>query len=132
MPGKSKDPVSKINTLIECWRTQERDRTFYGHSLPQYEAAVAEVFAVRTEGADLEKRTRANSARRKDVDAAALALTRNIVHALKADPELGDDSVMYATLGYVRKTDQRPGRRRRRAQAPPPQQGDTKSAEQKT
>jgi hypothetical protein len=131
MPRKSRDPVRRINTLIECWRTQQPDRSFYGYSLPQFEAAVADVFAVRAEGAELAKRTVANSARRKDVDAAAAALFRNIVHAVKADPQVGEDSPMYAAMGYVRKNDQRVGRRRSHAPVVPPPEGDTKVAEQK-
>lgn len=132
MPRKSKDPVRKINTLIESWRTQEANRSFYGYSLPQFETAVADVFAVRTEGADLVKRARANAARRKDVDAAALDLYRNIVHAVKADPQVGEDSLLYAAMGYVRKADQRVGRRRHRpATVAAPVEGDVKAAEQK-
>ncbi len=131
MPRKTKDPVRRINTLIESWRTQEPNRSFYGYSLPQFEAAVADVFAVRAEGADLSRRTVANAARRKDVDAAALDLFRNIVHAVKADPQLGEDSVMYATLGYVRKAESRAGRRRTRTIAVVPPEDDAKVAEQK-
>jgi hypothetical protein len=131
MSKQSKDPVVRIKTLIESWRTQEPNRPFYGHTLPQFEAAVEPVFAVREEGADLAKRVRANSAKRKDVDAAALDLAAKIIHAVKADPEVGEDSVLYATLGYVRKAERYGSRRRLRTPVVAPPEGDAKPAEQK-
>jgi hypothetical protein len=132
MIKQSKDPVGRINTLVESWRTQEPNRSFYGHTLAQFQAAVQPVFAVREEGAELAKRVRANSARRKDVDVAALDLIRNIVHAVKADPAVGEDGVLYATLGYVRKADRYGGRRRLRPAMVAPPVGDAMQAEEKT
>ena len=123
MSKQSKDPVGRIKTLIESWRTQERDRSFYGFTLPQFEAAAAPVFAVREEGADLAKRVRANFAKRKDVDAAAIDLFTKIVHAVKADPQVGEDSLLYAAMGYVRKADRYGGRRRARPAVVVPPEG---------
>jgi hypothetical protein len=131
MSRQSKDAVSRISTLVESWRTQDPNRSFYGHTLPQFQTAVQPVFAVREEGAELAKRTRANAARRKDVDAVAHALVRNIVHSIKADPEVGEDSVLYATMGYVRKADKRVGRKRARPPIGVPSEGDAKGVEQK-
>ena len=131
MSKQSKDPVGRVNTLVESWRTQEPNRPFYGHTLPQFQAAVQPVFAVREEGAELAKRVRANAARRKDVDAAALALIRNIVNAVKADPQVGEDSLLYAAMGYVRKADQRFGRKRSRMALMAAPEADSKSVEQK-
>ncbi|MEJ1966657.1 MAG: hypothetical protein WDO56_35990 [Gammaproteobacteria bacterium] len=129
MLKQSKDPVGRVNTLVESWRTQEPNRTFYGHTLPQFVAAVQPVFAVREEGAELAKRVRANSAKRRDVDVAALDLVRNIVHAVKADPAVGEDSLLYAAMGYVRKTDRSGGRKRARPAVVAAPEGDAKSME---
>jgi hypothetical protein len=132
MSKQSKDVVGRINTLVESWRTQEPNRSFYGHSLPQFQVAVQPVFAVREEGAELAKRTVANSAKRRDVDGDAQALIRNIVHAIKADPQVGEDSLLYAAMGYVRKADNRAGRKRPRARVVvPPPEGDAKVVEEK-
>src|SRR5262245_51528243 len=126
------DIIGRINTLVESWRTQESNRTFYGLTLPQFETAVQPVFAVRDEGAELAKRVRANSAKRKDVDVAASDLIAKIIHSVKADPQVGEDSVMYATLGYVRKADRYGSRKRLRTPAAAiPPEGDPKPAEQK-
>ena len=131
MLKQSKDPIGRINTLVESWRTQEPNRSFYGLTLPQFETAVQPVFAVREEGAELAKRVRANSAKRKDVDVAALDLVRNIVHSVKADPQVGEDSLLYAAMGYVRKTDRSGSRKRVRAPVGASLEGDAKSTEQK-
>lgn len=80
--------IGRVNTLKEAWRTQEPNRVFYGLTRPQFEAAVQPVFAVREEGADLSKRVRANLATRKDADAAATDLVGNIIHSVKADPQV--------------------------------------------
>ncbi len=131
MLKKPVDIVGRVNALVETWRTQEPDRTFYGHTLPQFETAVQPVFAVREEGAELAKRVRANAAKRKDVDVAAGDLVVNIIHSVKADPQMGEDSVMYATLGYVRKGDRYGSRKRSRPPMTAPPEGDSKPVEQK-
>ena len=130
MPKQSKDPVTRINTLLESWRTMEPGRTFYGHTLPQFETAVQPVFAVREEGAELAKRVRANAAQRKDVDVAAIDLIRNIVHAVKADPAVGENSLLYAAMGYVRRADRSGSRKRGRTPVVAPPEGDTTAAKQ--
>ena len=131
MAKKPIDIIGRINTLVESWRTQEPNRTFYGHTLPQFETAVQSVFEVREEGAELAKRVRANSARRKDVDVAATDLIAKIIHSVKADPQVGEDSVLYATLGYVRKADRYGSRKRSRPPMVAPPEGDSKPVEQK-
>ena len=131
MSKQSKDSVGRINTLVESWRTQEPNRSFYGYTLAQFQAAVQPVFAVREEGAELAKRVRANSAKRKDVDAAALDLATKIVHAVKADPQVGEDSLLYVAMGYVRKADRYGRRKRSRPPMMAPPEGDSKPVEQK-
>ena len=129
MPKQSKDAVSRIKTLLESWRTMEPGRTFYGHTLAQFETAVQPVFAVREEGADLAKRVLANAAQRKDVEGTAVELMRNIVHAVKADPAVGENSLLYAAMGYVRRTDRVGGRKRPLQPAVASPKGDAKPAE---
>ena len=123
-----KDPIARINTLVKSWRATEPDRTFYGHTVTQFEVAAQPVFAVRDEAAELAKRVRANSARRKDVDVAALDLVAKIVNAIKADPAVGENSLLYAAMGYVRKAD-RYGRKRARPPVVAPPAGDPKPPE---
>lgn len=77
--------------------------------------------------AGLDKMQRAARAKRKDLRLAAADLTQNVVHAVKADPALGENSTMYAALGYVRKSDRYPRRRRVQvSSASLPTEGDTK------
>jgi hypothetical protein len=44
-----------------------------------------------------------------------IKLTRNIVHAVKADPTEGENSPLYAAMGYVRASDRSSGLTRTRA-----------------
>jgi hypothetical protein len=113
------DPIGRAESLIEAWRTTEPTRSFYGLSLDGYLAAVQPVYDVDEEIADLAKRTRAAKARRKDLRIVISDLTQNVVHAVKADPAVGENSPMYAAMGYVRKSDRYGSRRRQRAAVAP-------------
>ena len=114
-----RDPVDKANSLIEAWRTTQPTRSFYGLTLEAYQAAVKPVHDVDEEIADLEKRTRAAKAKRNDLRLMVTDLTQNVVHAVKADPAVGENSPMYAAMGYVRKNDRYGSRRRSRAPVAP-------------
>ena len=113
----SKDALGRADSLIEAWRTTQSGRSFYGHTLESYQAAVKPAYDIDQEIADLEKLTRAAKARRRDLRIAVADLTQNVVHAVKADPAVGENSPMYAAMGYVRKNERYGSRRRSRALA---------------
>jgi hypothetical protein len=59
-------------------------KSFFGTTLDQYRVAVQPVFDLRAAIAETEKLLKSLNAKRKDADAAALLLSRNIVQAVKA------------------------------------------------
>jgi len=128
MLKSTKDSLGRSDSLIEAWRTTQSGRSFYGYTLETYLAAVKPAYDVEEEIADLEKLTRAAKAKRRDLRIALSDLTQNIVHAVKADPAVGENSPMYAAMGYVRKNERYGSRRRLRAAvAPTAPEGDSKS-----
>ncbi len=115
MLKSTKGPLGRVETLVEAWRTAEPKRSFYGLTLEAYQAAVKPAYDVDEEIADLEKLTRAAKAKRQDLRIVISDLTQNVIHAVKADPAVGENSPMYAAMGYVRKNDRYGSRRRQRA-----------------
>jgi len=133
MLKSTKGPMGRVDTLIESWRTAEPKRSFYGLTLEAYQAAVKPAYDMIEELADLEKLTRAAKAKRKDLHLAVTDLTQNVILAVKADPAVGENSPMYAAMGYVRKNERYGARRRQRTPAAPaPTEGDVKPEEPKS
>jgi hypothetical protein len=71
--------------------------------------------------ADNEVRLQASVARRAIVDEASLKTVQRVIHAVKADPEEGDDGELYQAMGYVRRRDRDKGLTRRRKEAKAPE-----------
>lgn len=109
-----KGPLARAESLIEAWRTFAPDQILFGMSLPQFQAVTKSGYEVRDELADLGKRTRGTRARKRDIDLAISDATQNAIHAIKAEPALGENCPMYAALGYTRRNDRYASRRRAR------------------
>jgi hypothetical protein len=110
-------PIDGINTLTEAWGSVSPTKSFFGITRDQYKEAVQPVFNLRAAIAETEKLLKSLIAKRKDADAAAFRLSRNIVHAVKADPTEGEDSPLYAAMGYVRRSERSSGLTRARVPA---------------
>ena len=116
---KMSKPLMSIGTVTEAWSGVRPEKPFFGLTLDQYKVAVKSCYDIRAEIAEVQKRLKSLIAKRDDADAAALQLTKNIVHAVKADPTEGENSPLYAAMGYVRASDRSSGLTRVRAPAPP-------------
>jgi hypothetical protein len=68
-------------------------------------------------------------AKRKDVEAAATRLTKNIIRSVRAHPKYGEDSPLYATLGYTRESERASGLTRKMPQVKPAMQEVAPAAE---
>jgi hypothetical protein len=111
--------ILPVLTVDDAWSSVRSEKSFFGMTRDQYhEAAVKPALSVRAEITEAEKRLKSLIAKRKDVDAAAIRLARNIVQAVKADPTEGENSPLYAAMGYVRRSERSSGLTRVRAAAP--------------
>jgi hypothetical protein len=111
-------PLEGVRTIIDAWGSVSSTKSFFGTTFDQYKAAVQPIFDLRVAIAEAEKLLTSLNAKRKDADAAALLLSRNIVQAVKADPTEGENSPLYAAMGYVRRSERSSGLTRARAAAP--------------
>lgn len=78
------------------------EKPFFAMTLDQLKGAVQPCYDLRAEIAETQKRLTSLIAQCKDADASAIKLAKNIVHAVKADPAEGENSPLYAAMGYVR------------------------------
>ena len=109
-----------VSAVTEAWSSLCPGKSFFGMTLEQYKESVKPCYDLRAEIAETQKRQKSLNAKCKDADAAALKLTKNIVHAVKADPTEGENSPLYAAMGYVRASDRSSGLKRARVLVSPP------------
>jgi hypothetical protein len=115
---RSTYPLESIGSVGDAWGSVSPLKSFFGMTLEQYREAVKPVYDLRAEIAETEKRLKSLKAKRKDAEAAALQLSRNVVQAVKADPTEGENSPLYAAMGYVRRSERSSGLTRARTPAP--------------
>ncbi len=106
-----------VTTVTDAWSSVRPEKSFFGITVDQFKEAVKPCYAIREEIAETQKRLKSLMAQCKDADTSALKLTKNIVHAVKADPTEGEDSPLYAAMGYVRASDRSSGLTRARVPA---------------
>ena len=106
-----------VSTVAEAWSSLCPEKSFFGMTLGQYKESVKPCYDLRAEIAETQKRLKSLNAKCKDADAAALKLTKNVVQAVKADPTEGENSPLYAAMGYVRASDRSSGLKRGRVPA---------------
>jgi hypothetical protein len=106
-----------VSAVTEAWSSICPTKSFFGMTLDQYKESVKPCYDLRVEIAETRKRLKSLTAKCRDADAVALKLTKNIVHAVKADPTEGEDSPLYGAMGYVRASDRSSGLTRGRTSA---------------
>lgn len=109
MPNNPANNGAKIQNIITAWDTLAQDATFDEKTLAQFEAAVKPSFDARELIAKLETQMTEAINQRNDADAVSLGVCDRIVKAVVADKNYGDDSALYETMGYVRKSERRSG-----------------------
>jgi hypothetical protein len=110
---KIRDPLFRLESISDAWSSVRPEAVFFGFALDQYRDGIKPSYDIRADITALKKKLKDAIAKKKDIDAASLLLAKNIVHAVKADPKEGENSTLYATMGFVR-TSERAGKGRRR------------------
>jgi len=95
--------------LIDAWTEHAPDATFSGKTLAQFKAAVKPSLDARATVADLDQQLGGARVARDNADVPSVALAQQIVNSIKGDPNYGENSPLYAGLGYVRKDDRASG-----------------------
>ncbi len=99
----------QIESLLAGWEEQAANATFAGKTLAQVKQTVKPSLDARAQIADLEQQTTTARVHRDNADPASLEVVQQVVNSIKGDPNYGENSPLYAALGYVRKDDRKSG-----------------------
>jgi len=100
----------KIELYRTAWRDAAAEASFAGMTLSQFEVAMSQPTDLRDEIAALELELKRKKAERADADLAALELLKLVVNSVRGTAGFGDNSPLYANLGYVRMQDRKSGK----------------------
>jgi hypothetical protein len=99
-----RSPAGKLNQIrkvTRAWEDLAPDSVFYGFTLEQFKSVVQPSEATRAEIADLQRRLREAINRRNAADAKSMRVLKFVVNAVKGHQRHGNDSTLYAAMGYV-------------------------------
>ena len=102
----------KIDAFAEGWKEHAEDASFYGMTLAQFQAKTKASIDARDTIRDLEQQLATARIERDNADPASLEVIANVVNAVKGDKNHGEDSALYASFGYVRKSARKSGLKR--------------------
>lgn len=108
---------TQIENLVNGLTEHAPDGTFAGKTLAQIKAAVKPSLDARAKVTDLEQQLAAARVERNNADPASVEVVLQVVSSIKGDPNYGENSALYAALGYVRKDDRASGLTRRSTDA---------------
>jgi hypothetical protein len=90
--------------IIDAWSELAPTATFAGMTLAQFKIKVQPSFDTRTKIGTLEIDLKAQQDLRDQVDVPTEVANDQVVKAVVADVNYGDDSALYERMGYVRKS----------------------------
>jgi hypothetical protein len=105
-----KSVKDKIELYRTAWRDAAAEVSFTGMTLSQFEAATSVPLDLRSEIAELELELKRKKAEMADADLTALGLLKLVVNSVRGTAGFGDNSPLYANLGYVRLQDRKSGK----------------------
>ena len=113
--------AEKLGKLVQAWQDLAPDKMFGGLSLADFRTKVQPSLDARAAVNAAEVQLVDALARRQTSDGESQRLMLLVVHSIKGDPALGDDSALYEAAGYVRRSERKSGlRRRSKRTAQPP------------
>ena len=114
MPTTSNTAIDRIMRVDTTWKTLRPKKKFAGLSQEEFMASVQPSLDLRERITQAQKQLAALLNQREAADAASLKVVRNVVNAVKADLEEGENSDIYETIGFVRSSERKTNLRRAR------------------
>lgn len=118
MPPNPSEGEARLDNLFESWEEIAPTAVLFGMTLTQAKAKVKPSLETRATIKQLDKQRKVAQVERDVADVSSLAFVQDVVNAVKGDPNFGEDSALYAALGYVRKSDRKSGLTRASHDAP--------------
>jgi hypothetical protein len=110
-----KDLEYRVEKMGQAWGNLCPLKSFSGLNLERFNEIVKPSMDARKQLRELEVRRQALLSQRRAADVITSATLQRIVHAVKGDPEAGEDSDLYSAMGFVPKSQRGTGLTRRRA-----------------
>ena len=109
--------------FVSSWRQHAPEATFANRSLAEFEAETAKAMEVRDRIMMVQNELVGLIGERKNLDLPMSDLMLLIAHAVRGNPEYGENSPLYRALGFVPKNERRSGLKR--TPAPPAEDAGT-------
>ena len=118
MAQAPKTIAADTQAIIDGWDELAPTATFAGMTLAQFKTAVQPSFDTRAKIGELEIDLKAEMDARDKADVTTTETNSDVVKAVVADKNFGDDSALYEKMGYVRKSVRQSGLTRKTKTAP--------------
>lgn len=99
----------RIKRFINAWETLRPTSTFAGMTLSEFKTRMQPSLDARTHIAGVQAQLAEALSTREDADRASVQLLLLVANAVRGDINEGEDSALYAAMGYVRKSDRKSG-----------------------
>jgi len=100
----------KVEQCINAWETSCPDQSFADMTLEQFKQAVQPAEAAQAKFTAINVQWDLARQERNAAYAKALALTKGVANSVKGHPKYGDNSAVYAAMGYVSTSERSSGR----------------------
>ena len=104
-----KGRINKISQVIDAWETLAANESFAGLTLEQLKALLQPLL-------EAQEKVSADRAALREAKNVCVAQSKScydtallVVNGVKGHPALGEESSLYETMGYIRKSDRKSG-----------------------
>ncbi|HLP78104.1 MAG TPA: hypothetical protein VK327_14435 [Candidatus Paceibacterota bacterium] len=101
--------INKIEQIIKAWETLAPDQSFGGMTLAQFKTLVQPAFDLKEQKSQLDNQWTENTRRLADISRNGMDAALLVVNSVKGNPAHGENSPLYAAMGYVRKSERQSG-----------------------
>ena len=104
MAKAPKKLADKTDKMITAWKEHAAAASFAGMTLTQYQAKVQPSVDVRAQIAETRRKLKDLQTDRGAADSVTNPVNLLVVDAVKGDPNFGENSDLYAAMGYIPKS----------------------------
>lgn len=119
MPKSPKENEAKYTRFLEALTTHAPDKTFGGITLAEFAAQVERSNAPRRKLVKLADEKVSEETNRDNEDINTMKMCEKIKNGIIDSEEFGDDSALYESCGFVRKSERKTGLTRKKKNAKP-------------
>jgi len=102
--------MKKINVVLNVWKNQAPDATFAEMTQAEFEAAMKPVLDAQQRLKDLALEMEVCRKQLANLSAEGYDVSLRVVDGVKANPAYGNNSPVYAAMGYIAKLERQSGR----------------------